>query len=115
MKVLVVGSGAREHARTWQALQSPLTDAVFCAPGNAATAAIAVNCPVQATDAEQLARLCQEREVDLAILGPDAAIAAGAADAIEARGRQVFGPTKAAGRIEDNKGIDHESLARAGG
>ncbi|TMD14873.1 MAG: phosphoribosylamine--glycine ligase [Chloroflexi bacterium] len=114
MKVLVVGSGAREHALAWKALQSPLTDAVFSAPDNAATAAIAVNCPVQATDAEQLARLCQEREVDLAILGPDAAIAAGAADAIEARGCLVFGPTTAAGRIESSKVFAKELMARAG-
>ena len=114
MKVLVVGSGGREHALVWKALQSPLTDAVFCAPGNAATAAIAVNCEVAPTDAEQLARLCRERAIDLAILGPDAAIAAGAGDAIAAAGCLVFGPTRAAGRIESSKVFAKEMMARAG-
>jgi phosphoribosylamine---glycine ligase len=114
MKVLVVGSGAREHALVWKALQSPLTEAVYCAPGNAATAAIAVNFPVAPTDAAQLARLCREREVDLAILGPDAAIAAGAADAIAAVGCLVFGPTSAAGRIESSKAFAKELMSLAG-
>lgn len=114
MRVLVVGSGAREHALVWKSLQSPLTDAVFCAPGNAATAAVAVNCPVAATDVQGLAGLCAEREVDLAILGPDAAIAAGAADAIGSRGRLVFGPTMAAGRIESSKVFAKELMVRAG-
>src|SRR5437899_1925427 len=114
MKVLVVGRGAREHALAWKALQSPLTDAVFCAPGNAATAAVAVNCPVAATDAKGLARLCAEREVDLAILGPDAAVAVGAADAIGSQDRLVFGPTMAAGRIESSKVFAKELMVRAG-
>jgi phosphoribosylamine--glycine ligase len=114
MRVLVVGSGGREHALVWKALQSPLTGAVYCAPGNAATAAIAVNCPVAATDATGLARLCAEREIDLAILGPDASIAAGAADAIAARGCLVFGPTSAAGRIESSKVFAKELMLQAG-
>ena len=109
-----MGSGGREHALVWKALQSPLTDGVFCAPGNAATAAIAVNCDVAPTDAEGLARLCRERAIDLAVLGPDAAIDAGAADAIAASGCLVFGPTQAAGRIESSKVFAKELLRRAG-
>ncbi|HYM51601.1 MAG TPA: phosphoribosylamine--glycine ligase [Candidatus Limnocylindrales bacterium] len=114
MKVLVVGSGAREHALVWKALQSPLTDAVYCAPGNAATAAIAVNCDVAATDAAGLARLVLARGVDLTIIGPDAAIAAGVADAVGAQGGLVFGPTAAAGRIESSKAFAKDLLRRAG-
>src|SRR5437868_14549922 len=92
MRVLVVGSGGREHALTWKALQSPLTDAVYCAPGNAATAAIAVNQPIEATDVEGIARFVRERDIQLTILGPEAAVEAGVADRLLADGRPVFGP-----------------------
>ncbi len=62
MNILVVGSGAREHALVWKALQSPLTRAVYCAPGNAGTASIAINLPVSATDAQSLRRVVEETE-----------------------------------------------------
>src|SRR5207249_11438782 len=100
MNVLIVGSGAREHALTWKALQSPLTDTVFCAPGNAATGAIAINTGLQATDVEGIARFVNEREVGLTVLGPEVAVAAGLADRLSTAGRLVFGPTRAAGRLE---------------
>src|SRR5438309_9591892 len=103
MNVLIVGGGAREHALTWKALQSPLTDAVYCAPGNAATASIAVNTGLPATDVDGIARFVAEREVSLTVIGPEAAVAAGLADRLTAAGRLVFGPTAAAGRIESSK------------
>lgn len=114
MNVLVVGSGAREHALVWKALQSPLTEAVFCAPGNAATASIAVNCAVPATDADRLVGLVRHRSVDLTIVGPDAAVAAGVCDAIAAAGHAVFGPGMAAGRIESSKAFAKELMRAAG-
>ncbi len=112
--VLIVGAGAREHALTWKALQSPRTDAVYCAPGNAATGAIAVNVPVPATDAPALARLVRERGIDLTVVGPEASVAAGVADAITAGGGLVFGPTAGAGRIESSKAFAKELMVQAG-
>ena len=114
INVLIIGSGAREHALTWRALQSPLTDAVYCAPGNAGTAAIAVNVPLAATDADGIRRFVVERGVHLTILGPEAAVAAGVADAIRPLGHHVFGPDQAAGRIETSKVFAKEILGKAG-
>src|SRR2546430_4972953 len=91
MNVLVVGGGAREHALTWKALQSPLTDTVFCAPGNAATGSIAINTGLEATDVEGVARFVNERDVGLTVIGPEVAVAAGLADRLTAAGRLVFG------------------------
>ena len=113
MKVLIIGSGAREHALTWKALQSPLTDAVFCAPGNAGTAPVAINIDLQATDIDGIARFVNEREIDLTIIGPEAAVAAGLADRLIADERLVFGPTKAAGRIESSKAFAKSLMERA--
>jgi len=114
VNVLIVGGGAREHALTWKALQSPLTSAVYCAPGNAGTAAIAVNTGLQATDVDGIARFVAERDVSLTVIGPDAAVAAGLADRLAAGGRLVFGPTAAAGRIESSKAFAKSVMARAG-
>jgi phosphoribosylamine--glycine ligase len=114
MKVLIVGSGAREHALTWRALQSPLSDAVYCAPGNAGTGAIAINLPIQATDAEGIARFVRERDVGLTIIGPEAAVAEGVADRLASDGRTVFGPTTAAGRIESSKAFAKSLMERTG-
>jgi len=114
MKVLVVGAGAREHALTWKALQSPLTDTVYCAPGNAATAAIAVNTGLQATDVDGIARFVAERDIGLTVIGPEAAVDAGLADRLASSGRLVFGPTKAAGRVESSKAFAKSLMERAG-
>ena len=114
MKVLIVGAGAREHALTWKALQSPLTDAVYCAPGNAATGAIAVNTGIEATDSDGIVRFVSERDVSLTVIGPEAAVAAGLADRLAASDRLVFGPTAAAGRIESSKAFAKSLMARAG-
>jgi phosphoribosylamine---glycine ligase len=114
VNVLIVGGGAREHALTWKALQSPLTRSVYCAPGNAATAAIAVNTGLQATDVDGIVRFVIERDVRLTVIGPEAAVAAGLADRLRAADRLVFGPTAAAGRIESSKAFAKSLMARAG-
>ena len=114
MNVLIVGGGGREHALTWKALQSPLTDTVFCAPGNAATGAMAINTGLQATDVEGIARFVIERDVGLTVIGPEVAVAAGLADRLTAAGRLVFGPTQAAGRIESSKAFAKSLMERAG-
>ncbi|TMG27864.1 MAG: phosphoribosylamine--glycine ligase, partial [Chloroflexi bacterium] len=114
MNVLIVGGGAREHALTWKALQSPLTSSVFCAPGNAATAAIAINTGIEATDVDGMARIVAERDIGLTIIGPEAAVAAGLADRLMESRRLVFGPTRAAGRIESSKAFGKSLMERAG-
>jgi len=114
VNVLIVGSGAREHALTWKALQSPLTTGVFCAPGNAATGAIAINTGLDATDVDGIARFVAERDVGLTIVGPEAAVAAGLADRLTDARRLVFGPSKAAGRIESSKAFAKSLMERAG-
>ena len=114
INVLIVGSGAREHALTWKALQSPLTDTVFCAPGNAATGSIALNTGLEATDVEGVARFVNERDVGLTVIGPEVAVAAGLADRLTAAGRLVFGPTQAAGRIESSKAFAKSLMERTG-
>jgi phosphoribosylamine---glycine ligase len=114
MNVLIVGGGAREHALTWKALQSPLTRAVYCAPGNAATAAIAVNTGLQATDVDGILRFVVERDVTLTVIGPEAAVAAGLADRLATIDRLAFGPTAAAGRIESSKAFAKSLMTRAG-
>ena len=114
MNVLIVGSGAREHALTWKALQSPLTDSVYCAPGNAATAAIAINTGMLATDVDGIARFNAERDIGLTVIGPEAAVDAGLADRLVQSGRLVFGATKGAGRIESSKAFAKSLMARAG-
>ncbi|HSO94303.1 MAG TPA: phosphoribosylamine--glycine ligase [Candidatus Dormibacteraeota bacterium] len=114
MKVLVVGSGAREHALTWKALLSQLSTAVYCAPGNAATAAIAVNTDIPAIDVDAIVRFVKERDVGLTVIGPEAAVEAGLADRLAEAGRLVFGPTAAAGRIESSKVFAKQLMSRAG-
>jgi phosphoribosylamine--glycine ligase len=102
MRVLIAGSGAREHALAWGCARHPGTELV-CAPGNGGTAAIAENVAVAAADVAGMLRLATERGVDLVVIGPDAAIAAGLADGCAERGIAVFGPTRAAGRVESSK------------
>lgn len=114
IRLLVVGSGAREHALIWKALQSPLTTAVFCAPGNAGTASIAVNVAIPPNDVAGLARFVREREIDLTIIGPEIAVAAGLADELAVNGRLVFGPTKEAGQIEASKVFAKTLMQKAG-
>jgi len=77
MKVLIVGSGAREHAIAWKLKQSPQVSELFVAPGNAGTAAIALNLPVSAEDIEELARAVRDKGIDLTVVGPEAPLAEG--------------------------------------
>jgi phosphoribosylamine---glycine ligase len=114
VKVLVVGSGAREHALAWACARSPLVDAVLCAPGNGGTALVARNVPVGAEDVEGLVQLALAEDVDLVVIGPDASVAAGLADALDVEGIDVFGPTAAAGRIEGSKEFAKDLMNDAG-
>ncbi len=103
MKVLVVGSGGREHALADRLAASPRVDAVYCAPGNAGTALVGQNIDVSVDNHAALADLAMERRVDLAVVGPEAPLCAGLVDRFESAGLRVFGPTAAAARIEGDK------------
>ncbi|MEL6107211.1 MAG: phosphoribosylamine--glycine ligase [Planctomycetota bacterium] len=103
MKVLVVGSGGREHAIVWKVAQSPLVSEVFAAPGNAGTAQDATNVELEATDIEGLIQFATGQQIDLTVVGPEAPLVAGIVDAFEAAGLRVFGPSAAAAELEGSK------------
>lgn len=112
MKILVIGSGGREHALTWKLKPSPAVDQIFCAPGNAGTAEIADNVPIPATDLSQLRDFAKQNDVDLTVVGPDDPLAMGIADLFAAAKLRIFGPTKSAARLESSK-IFAKELMRA--
>jgi phosphoribosylamine--glycine ligase len=114
VKILVLGSGGREHALTWKIRQSPLADQIYAAPGNGATHALAVNVTIDPTDPSEVLSLVHERDIDLVVIGPDDAVAAGVADVLIKTGRRVFGPSAAAGRLESSKAFAKEVMAAAG-
>src|SRR6202040_2944416 len=103
VKVLVVGSGAREHAIVWKCVQSDLVERVYCAPGNGGTGGMARNVPVGAADVVRIVEFAKRERVGLVILGPEAAVDAGVGDALRTAGFNVFGPNRGAGRIESSK------------
>src|SRR2546430_3846214 len=103
MKILVIGGGGREHALAWKLKQSSSVDRMFCAPGNAGTAAIAENVAISATDLAQMLRFAKENDVDLTVVGPDDPLAMGIVDLFTANKLRIFGPTKSAARLESSK------------
>jgi phosphoribosylamine--glycine ligase len=103
VKILVVGSGGREHALAWKLAQSPEADRIFCAPGNAGTEEIGENVSIPANDLPKLARFAKENRIDLTVIGPDDALAAGIVDLFEGEGMRVFGPNKKAAQLEASK------------
>ena len=112
MKVLVVGSGGREHAIVWKLAQSPKVDAIYCAPGNGGIAELATCVDVKATDIEGMVELVKREKFDLTVVAPDDPLALGMVDAIEAAGFRAFGPTKAAARIEASKVFSKELMEK---
>jgi phosphoribosylamine--glycine ligase len=103
VKALVIGSGGREHALAWKLAQSERVEAVFVAPGNAGTALEPRLKNVGITDFAELARFALAEKIDLTVVGPEAALAAGAVDIFRAQGLRIFGPTKAAAELESSK------------
>lgn len=112
MKVLVIGSGGREHALTWKLKQSRAIDRLFCAPGNAGTASIAENVSIPATSLPELSAFAKQSAVDLTVVGPDDPLAMGIVDLFTVEGLPIFGPTKSAARLESSK-IFAKELMRA--
>jgi phosphoribosylamine--glycine ligase len=103
MRILVIGSGGREHALTWKLRQSPHADQIFCAPGNAGTGDIAENVAIPVSDLTALVRFAKENRVDLTVVGPDDPLAAGIVDLFRRENLRAVGPDKSAARIESSK------------
>ncbi len=112
MKVLVIGGGGREHAIVDTLSRSPRVSKIFCAPGNAGTALLAENVAIKATDVEALKAFALKEQIDLTVVGPEDALAAGLADEFRAAGLAVFGHSKAATAIESSKKFAKELMAK---
>jgi phosphoribosylamine--glycine ligase len=112
MNILLLGSGGREHALAWKIAASPLVTKQWCAPGNAGIAREAECVAVDITDHAAVIDFCRRHAVDFVVVGPDAPIAAGIVDDLNAAGFKAFGPTKAAGRLESSKSFT-KALCRA--
>ncbi len=114
MRILVVGNGAREDALSWRLAQSPSCSAIFAAPGNAGTASRGENWEIAATDGKTLAERVLAEHIDLVVLGPETAIAAGVGDRLRDGGIAVFGPNRSAGRLESSKIFAKRFMERHG-
>ncbi|RMG47074.1 MAG: phosphoribosylamine--glycine ligase [Acidobacteria bacterium] len=114
MRVLVIGSGGREHAIVWKLHQSPAISRLLCAPGNAGIAELAACSSVNVTDIDRLIELAEAERIDLTFVGPEAPLVAGLVDAFQARGLAIVGPTRAAAQLEGSKVLAKEFMARHG-
>jgi phosphoribosylamine--glycine ligase len=103
MRVLVVGSGGREHALAWKISQSPLVNKLYCAPGNPGTMSLAENVPIPDTDIQGLAKFSADKKIDLTVVGPEVPLTLGIVDEFEGRGLRIFGPSRKAAEIEGSK------------
>jgi phosphoribosylamine---glycine ligase len=114
MKILLVGSGGREHALAWKISASPLCDALFIAPGNPGTAQCGTNVAVDTADHGAIVAFCREERIGLVVVGPETPLVAGIVDDLAAAGIKTFGPSKAAARLEGSKAFTKELCAEAG-
>ncbi len=114
MKVLVVGGGGREHALVWKIAQSRSVSKVFCAPGNAGIASQAECVPIGAEDVSGLLNFARKERIDLTVVGPEAPLTLGIADAFEDRGLRIFGPSRRAAAIEGSKVLSKEIMKKYG-
>ncbi len=114
MNILIIGSGGREHALAWKLDQSPRVSKIFCAPGNAGTAELGENVPIAADDISGLVGFAKSRDIGLTVVGPDDSLALGIADAFEAAGLKIFGPSASAARLESSKAFAKDFMRRHG-
>ena len=111
--ILVLGSGGREHALAWKIAQSPLLDTLYCAPGNGGMATLAENVALDMADHQAVIQFCQDKAIDLVVIGPEAPLVAGLADDLTAAGIAAFGPGKIAAQLEGSKGYTKDMCAEA--
>ncbi|HEX77979.1 MAG TPA: phosphoribosylamine--glycine ligase [Dehalococcoidia bacterium] len=114
LRLLVVGSGAREHTLVWKLAQSPKVGRIYAAPGNAGTAQLAHNLNISPTDIEALARVAQAEKIDLTVVGPEAPLAEGIVDRFQSLGLPIFGPTRAATQLEASKVFARQLMEKYG-
>jgi phosphoribosylamine---glycine ligase len=112
MKVLVIGSGGREHALAWKLKQSPRVRQVFVAPGNAGTCRVGRNVDIKVSEPDRLLSFAQQESIDLTVVGPDDALAAGVVNLFQGAGLHIFGPTREAVRLESSKSFAKEFMVR---
>ena len=112
MKILIVGSGGREHAIAWKCAQSPKVDKIYCAPGNAGIGLIAECVPIGAMEFDKLVDFAKDKQIDLTIIGMDDPLVGGVVDAFEAEGLRVFGPRKNAAILEGSKAFSKDLMKK---
>jgi phosphoribosylamine--glycine ligase len=114
MKILVIGSGGREHALAWKLAHDSCRPEIFCAPGNAGTTALGTNVPIRADDLEGLLAWAKQHRPELTVVGPEAPLCAGITDRFQAAGLRVFGPGQAGAQLEGSKQFSKEVMEAAG-
>ncbi|TKT58223.1 phosphoribosylamine--glycine ligase, partial [Rhizobiaceae bacterium LC148] len=112
MKVLLIGSGGREHALAWKLAQSPLLTQFYCAPGNPGIAEHAELVSLNVEDHAAVAAFCADKGIEFVVIGPEAPLVDGLADSLRAKGIAVFGPSAAAAQLEGSKGFTKDLCAR---
>ena len=112
MKVLIVGSGGREHAIAWKVAQSPKVEKIYCAPGNGGIAEYAECVPIGAMEFERLAEFAKDKEIDLTVIGMDDPLVGGIVDVFEREGLRVFGPRKNAAILEGSKAFSKDLMKK---
>ncbi len=112
MKILVVGSGGREHALVWKIKQSKKTEKIYCAPGNAGISRIADCVDIAVTDVKKLVKFAKKEKIDLTVVGPESSLVAGIVDAFEIEGLRIFGPSMKAAELEGSKVFSKEFLKK---
>ncbi len=114
MRILVVGGGGREHALIWKLAQSPRSEEIYCAPGNAGIASLAECVPIAANDIQALKAFARERKIDLTVVGPEEPLTLGIVDEFEAAGLRIFGPGRDGARMEGSKAFAKDIMQKAG-
>ena len=112
MKVLIIGSGGREHAIAWKVAQSPKVEKIYCAPGNGGIGQVAECVPISAMEFDKLAAFAKEKEIDLTIVGMDDPLVGGVVDVFEKEGLRVFGPRKNAAILEGSKAFSKDLMKK---
>ncbi|OGW57521.1 MAG: phosphoribosylamine--glycine ligase, partial [Nitrospirae bacterium RIFCSPLOW2_12_42_9] len=112
MKVLVIGGGGREHALVWKISSSPKVDKIFCAPGNAGISRIAECVSIRADDVQGLLSFVKHNKIDVTVVGPEAPLVLGISDAFRSEGLKIFGPSKAASKLEGSKAFSKNIMLK---
>ncbi len=114
MRILIVGSGGREHALAWRLARSSQVSEIFAVPGNSGTALLGTNLPVAETDIDRLAQTATDRSIELVVVGPEVPLSLGLSDRLASTGIPCFGPSRAAARLESSKSFSRDVLDAAG-